>query len=99
MADASEDARRAAERKDFDTLQRKIEHAKPTASMLQYLQATQVWEIGFTVTLLDGSSYTTERGDHIYTDGISIVHEGHRLFFPLTAIKSIRALNPGDPKK
>ena len=59
------------------------------------IAATQAAQTGFTVTLLDGTSYTAEQADHFYTDGLSIVHDKHRIFFPMTAI-SILIRNPGE---
>jgi len=89
MTDASD-----AERKADGERQNQLEQAKPKIGILQYMVATQVWRTGFTITLLDGTSYTAEGGDNAFTDGISIIHEGDRMFFPMTAIMSIRARTP-----
>ena len=53
-------------------------------------------ETGFTVLLLDGSSYGANRGDFVFKDGLSIVHDGRRMYFPLTAVKAIVIKKPGE---
>ena len=75
---------------------KKREQAKPTMSLLHHIAATQAIGIGFTVTLLDGTSYKAAKGDFVFTDGLSIVHDSRRIYFPLTSIKSILIHNPGD---
>jgi hypothetical protein len=70
--------------------------AKPKDSLLHHINATQAMKHGFTVTLLDGTTYNASQGDFVFTDGLSIVHETRRIYFPLTAIKSILIHNPGD---
>ncbi len=39
-------------------------------SLLHHMAATQAMEIGFTVILVDGSSYRATRGDHVFIDGL-----------------------------
>jgi hypothetical protein len=69
---------------------------KPTMSLLHHIAATQAIGTGFTVTLLDGTSYKAAKGDFVFTDGLSIVHDSRRIYFPLTSIKSILIHNPSD---
>jgi hypothetical protein len=85
----------AAEQAKADMAKKRAE-AKPTMDFLHHIAATQAMQMGFTITLTDGTSYSTKTGDFIFTDGLSIVHEGHRIYFPKTAIKSILVHNPGD---
>jgi hypothetical protein len=75
---------------------KKLEQAKPKISLLHHIAASQAMETGFTVTLLDGTTYKGATGDFAFTDGLSIVHETRRIYFPLTSIKSILIHNPGD---
>jgi membrane protein involved in colicin uptake len=96
MATVDEATRRAAEEKATADLREKCAKAKPTTEMFQYIAATQAAQTGFIVTLLDGTTYTAERADSFFTDGLSIVDKGHRIFFPTTSIKSILIRNPGE---
>jgi hypothetical protein len=70
--------------------------AEPKISLLHHIAATQAMETGFTVLLLDGSSYGANRGDFVFKDGLSIVHDGRRMYFPLTAVKAIVIKKPGE---
>jgi hypothetical protein len=67
-------------------------------SLLDHIADTQAMQFGFTVTLLDGDTYKADSGDFIFTDGLSIVYQTRRMYFPLTSIKSITIHNPGDNK-
>jgi hypothetical protein len=96
MATVSEAVQRTAEEQATADQKEKFAKAKPTLGMFQYIAATQAAQTGFIVTLNDGTAYTAEQADHFYTDGISIVHDKHRIFFPMTSIKSILIRNPGD---
>jgi hypothetical protein len=98
MATVSEATQREAERKAHDEHQKKLAEAKPKLEILQHIAATQAAQTGFILTLVDGTSYTAERADCFFTDGLSIVHDKHRIYFPMTAIKSILIRNPGDAK-
>jgi len=74
-----------------------LEKAKPHISLLHHMAAVQgMSPFGFTVTLVDGSEYKTDVVDHIFTDGLSVVTEGRRRYFPLTAIRDILIHNPGE---
>jgi hypothetical protein len=46
-------------------------------------------QTGFTITLNDGTVYDTPEGDFLFKDGLSIVHEGQRIYLPKTSIRSI----------
>jgi hypothetical protein len=82
--------------KIIDDHAKKREKAKPTMSLLHHIAATQAMHVGFTVTLLGGEVYKADGGDFVFTDGLSMVHDKRRMYFPLTAIKSILIHNPGD---
>jgi hypothetical protein len=79
-------------------LEIKREEAKPVMGFLHHIAATQAMQTGFTVTLIDGTTYTADKGDFVFTDGLSIVQGGHRIYFPTTAIRSILVHNPGHNK-
>lgn len=96
MPTVSETSQAAAEQNAADDVKKRFAVAKPTAEMFQHIAATQVGEIGFTVTLLDGTFYRTTGSDFMFTDGLSIVCDGHRIYIPKTSIKTIMAHNPGD---
>lgn len=76
--------------------EKKLELARPKVSFLHHIAATQAMQTGFTVTLIDGATYKADKGDFIFTDGISIIHDGHRVYFPTIAIKSIVIHNPNE---
>lgn len=96
MVTVNEAAKHAAEQQAEADRKAKLAQAKPTMQMFQHIAATQAAQTGFIITLVDGTSYTTERADFFFTDGLSIVHDKHRIYFPTTAIKSILIRNPGD---
>jgi hypothetical protein len=74
-----------------------LEAARPHISLLHHMAAVQgMVSFGFTVTLLDGSEYRADAVDHIFTDGLTVVTEGRRRYFPLTAIRDILIHNPGE---
>ena len=77
-------------------MRERLTAAEPGMSLLHHMAATQAMEIGFTVILVDESSYRATRGDHVFTDGLSVVVDGHRRYFPLTAVKEIVVHNPND---
>ena len=86
VTDAEAASRAATASRD---MARKLAEAKPSVSLLHHIAATEAMQTGFTVTLLDGTTYKTERGDLVFTDGLSILHQKRRMYFPLTSIKSI----------
>jgi chaperone required for assembly of F1-ATPase len=94
MTTVAEAAAQAASEQAVKDMKKKRADAKPDMSLLHHIAATQVMRTGFTVTLLDGTTYKTPAGDFIFTDGLSIVHEDDRIYFPLTAIKSIQVHSP-----
>jgi hypothetical protein len=96
MTSVQEALAHAAEEQAAKDFTKKREQAKPTMSLLHHIAATQAIGTGFTVTLLDGTSYKSAKGDFIFTDGLSIVHQTRRIYFPLTSIKSILIHNPGE---
>jgi hypothetical protein len=49
---------------------------------------------GFTVTGHDGKSYRSDKVARIYTDGLSIIHEGRPLMLHIQYIKSIDVNTP-----
>jgi hypothetical protein len=84
-------------RVDAEKAQAALYSAKPNISLLHHMAAVQaIQPIGFTVTLADGTTYRADGVDHIFTDGLSVVVEGHRRYFPLTAIREIVMHNPGE---
>jgi hypothetical protein len=89
MANALEGALAAGEAQAEKERQAKLARAKPNISLLHHIAATQAMDTGFTVMLLDGGSYNTNKGDFVFTDGLSIVLDDHRIYIPLTAIKAI----------
>ena len=90
-------ATRMRVRVEAEKAQAALYSAKPTISLLHHMAAVQaIQPIGFTVTLADGTAYRAEGVDHIFTDGLSVVVEGHRRYFPLTAIREIVMQNPGE---
>jgi hypothetical protein len=54
---------------------KKREQAKPTMSLLHHIAATQAIGTGFTVTLLDGTSYKAAKGDFVFTDGLETLKQ------------------------
>jgi hypothetical protein len=96
MVTAAEAVAASAEANAKKEMEKKREQAKPTMSFLHHIAATQAMQTGFTVTLTDGTSYKAASGDFVFTDGISIVHEGHRIYFPTTSIKSVLIHNPNE---
>jgi hypothetical protein len=96
MTTAQEALAHAEAERVSEDLAKKREEAKPTMSLLHHIAANQAMRTGFTVTLLDGTSYNAAAGDFVFTDGLSVVHQTRRIYFPLTAIKSILIHNPGD---
>jgi hypothetical protein len=96
MVTVAEAAQSAAEQQRHADLKARFAKAKPTMEMFQYIAATQAAQTGFVITLNDGTTYTAEQADHFFTDGLSIVQDKHRIFIPLTAIKTILIRNPGD---
>jgi hypothetical protein len=95
MPSAAEGAQAAGEEQAHREAQLKLENATPKISMLQHIAATQGMEMGFTVLLLDGGSYSANKGEYMFTDGLSFVSDDHRVYIPITAIKAIRINNPG----
>ena len=69
---------------------------EPKIPLLNHISASQAMRMGFTVMLLDGSSYKANKGDFVFTDGLSIVNNDHQIYFPLTAIKAIYIHSPGE---
>lgn len=96
MVSAVEGALAAGAVQEAKERQQRLEASKPKMSLLHHIAATQAMTTGFTVILTDGGSYKAEKGDFVFTDGLSIVHEGRRMYFPLTAIKAIIIHNPAD---
>ena len=86
----------AAEAQIEAHVRERLAAAEPGMSLLHHIAATQAMEVGFTVILVDDSSYRATRGDHVFTDGLSVVVDGHRRYFPLTAVKQIVVDNPGE---
>ena len=84
------------ERRTGEYFKAKIAEAKPTVDMFQHIVATIPPRTGFTVALLDGTTYTTTSADFMFIDGMSIVVEGHRIYIPKTSIRTITIHNPGD---
>ncbi len=84
------------ERAETEAAEAQLQAVRPRISLLHHMAATQAMLIGFTVTLLDGSAYKVAQGDAVFTDGLSVVIDGRRRYFPLTAIKEILVHNPGD---
>ena len=94
MVTAAEAASRAATA--TRDLTRKLAEAKPAVSLLHHMAATDAMQAGFTVTLLDGATYSAGSGDLFFTDGLSIMHDKRRMYFPLTSIKSIVVNGSGE---
>jgi hypothetical protein len=93
------EALQAEEQKAFnEAQQKKIRDAKPEIEFLHHIAYTQAARLGFVVTLLDGTVYETEGADFMFTDGLSIIHDKHRIYIPKTAIKTIKINNP-EPAK
>jgi hypothetical protein len=88
-------AQAAAEAQALKERQEMLAAAKPKLSLLHHIAATQAMQIGFTILLLNGGSYKTDKSDFIFTDGLSILKEGHRIYIQ-TAVKAIRIHNPGE---
>lgn len=96
MVTVDETLRAASEQNVVDDFKRKLAAAAPTVGMFQHIAATQAAQMGFTVTLLDGATYITSSADFMFTDGMSIIMDQHRIYIPKTAIKSILIHNPGE---
>jgi hypothetical protein len=97
MVNAEEGARAVGEAQVAEEQQQRLRASEPKLSLLHYIAATQAMSTGFTVLLLDGGSYKADKVDNIFTDWLSIVNDNHRIFIPLTAIRSIYIHNPGEP--
>ena len=69
---------------------------KPDMSIFHPMAVTQAVRTGFTVTLLDGSSYRTCGADFFFVRALSIISDGHHVYFQTTAIKSILIHSSGD---
>jgi len=70
---------------DTEADKKRLSHlaaTKPDLDLLHHFSAIMQPGIGFSVGLLDGTTYHTETTDHIFKDGISIVHDKHRIYFP-----------------
>ena len=74
-------------------LEARLEAARPKLSLLHHFAALDPPH-GFLVRLLDGESYEAAKVDHVFTDGISIMNDGTRIYIPLDAISSIRIAKP-----
>lgn len=98
MTSVSEAAAAANEAKARKDIEERRERARPTMDFLHHIAATQAMQTGFTVTLIDGTSYSVDGGDCVFTDGLSIAQDGIRTYFPKTAILKIEIHNPL-PKK
>jgi hypothetical protein len=98
MVSAAEGARAAGEAQVLKETQAKLAAAEPNLSLLHHMAATQAMQTGFTVMLRDGGFYETDKGDFIFTDGLSINNDGRRIYIPLTAIKAIIIRNPGESR-
>jgi hypothetical protein len=96
MATVREAVQHTAEQQAEADRKAKLAQAKPALQMFQHIVATQAAQTGFIITLIDGTSYTAEQADSFFADGLSIVHDKRRIYFPTTAIKSILIRNPGD---
>jgi hypothetical protein len=96
MVSAAEGARAAGEEQVLKEQQAKLAATEPKLSLLHHIAATQAMQTGFTVMLRDGGSYETDKGDFIFTDGLSINNDGRKIYIPLTAIKAIIIRNPGE---
>ena len=96
MVNAAESANAAGLIQDQKDEEAKLRSSQPKLSLLHHMVATRAADRGFTVLLLDGSSYGADRGDFMFTDGLSIVNNERRIYIPLTAVKAIIIKNPGD---
>lgn len=98
MTSAAE-ALQAEQQKAFIEAQKeKKRDTKPEMEFLHHIALTQAAHLGFVVTLLDGTVYEAEGADSMFTDGLSIVHDKHRIYIQKTAIKTIKINNP-EPAK
>jgi hypothetical protein len=84
-----------AQQKAVDDLKNRLLTAKPTVEMFQHLEGTHQRPTHITIELLDGTVYKSGI-DFMFTDGLSIVHDNHRIYIPKTAIKSVLVHNPGE---
>ena len=99
MVSVSESVQAAQEQQFVADLKKKFAEARPTTEMFQHISATHQFKTGLTITLLDGTVYKTSSMDFMFTDGLSIVFEEHRIYIPKTSITSIKVHNPGDEKQ
>jgi hypothetical protein len=96
VVSVTEAVQAAKEQQAVADLKKKFAEAKPTTEMLQHISATHPFQSSVTITLLDGTVYKTPSLDFMFTDGLSIVHDQHRIYIPKTSIKSILIHNPGE---
>jgi len=87
--DSSDSA--AAQHSALEKVQRTGRRSHNT-SFLDHLNASDP-QYGFKVTLVDGTAYEAVSIDCIFTDGLSIVVQDHRIYLPQSAITQIRINN------
>ena len=96
MALFEEVSQAAAQQKLEAERKQNLADTKPTMSMLHHMQLTRAGSLGFVITLLDGTKHRAASTDFMFTDGLSIVADNHRIYIPLTSVVCIVLNNPGD---
>lgn len=95
MSDSAQAVQTATELREAHAAleQRKKMQATP---MLMHLILRLTPQTRFNVALVDGTTYRSVSADFVFADGISLVVNHRRVYFPLASIFSITVLNPDD---
>jgi len=84
------------EREVLAEMEKRRERTKPTMEFAHHIACTHSPQMRMTVKLTDGTIYERAQADFVFTDGLAIVHQNHRIYLPKTSISSILIHNPGE---
>jgi hypothetical protein len=78
---------------EVKSIEQRLVEAKPKISIAHHIAAT-LSSRRISVKLHDGSEWSEVEFDFAFTDGISIVTGGRRIYLPMSAIGHLEVLNP-----
>jgi hypothetical protein len=98
MATVNEAVQHAAEENAQIQEKQRRAKAKPDTDLLHHVNYTRTPKQRVTVLTTDGTSFENVPLEWVFTDGITIFPDKHRIYLPLTAIRSILMHNLADDK-
>jgi hypothetical protein len=99
MVTANEAAQHAAEENAKKQVKERHAKAKPDTDLLHHINFTRTTpHQRVTVHMIDGTSFNNVPLEWVFTDGVTVFPDKHRIYLPLTAVRSILMHNLADAK-